>query len=458
MPISLASLQTYTLANHPAGKDLTRIMAAGLNAVDPYQVITHFLHREKEVLFAGNQTIDLNKINRVFIIGVGKAAVPMTSAIEKIIGNSPSKGVVITKKGYSNVNFSLSQRVSIVEAGHPLPDQESIRGAQQIINLLSEARPDDLILCNISGGGSAMMTFPKPGISLDEIQTLTTQLLACGATIDEINTIRKHIDQVKGGGLLAQASSSQWVSLILSDVIGDPIDRIASGPTAPDPSTYEDAYELIERYRLLDQAPVSIIDQLKRGIQKHLSETLKPGNPIFRHVNNLVVGNNSVAASASLHEAEQAGFHTLLLSTSIQGEASQVGLFLGAIGQQIAHTNQPVPRPGCIIAGGETTVTLHGNGHGGRNQEVALGAVLPLAGLDNILLITLATDGGDGPTDAAGAVVAGNTLERALHLGLNPRDFLSRNDSYYFFNPLDDLLKPGSTLTNVGDLTYLFAL
>jgi glycerate 2-kinase len=458
MSISPSLLQTYTLANHPAGKDISRILAAGLNAVDPYQAIRHFLHREKHVLFAGNQTIELNKINRVFVIGVGKAAVPMSYAIEEILGSSLYEGVVITKKGHSYGNLPPLTRVSIVEAGHPFPDQQSIAGAQQIINLLSEARSDDLILCNISGGGSALMTFPEPGIALDEIQTLTKLLLACGATIDEINTIRKHIDQVKGGGLLAQASSSQWVTLILSDVIGDPIDRIASGPTAPDPSTFEDAFEIIERYHLLDQAPVSIIDHLKRGIQKHISETLKPGNPIFSHVNNLVVGNNSIAAAASLSEAKQAGLNTLLLSTSIQGEASQVGLFLGAIAQQVARTNQPVQRPGCIIAGGETTVTLHGKGHGGRNQEVALGAVLPFAGLDDILLITLATDGGDGPTDAAGAVVSGNTLRRALHLGLNPRDFLNRNDSYYFFNPLDELLKPGSTLTNVGDLTYLFAL
>ena len=282
MSIKPSSLLTYTLANHPAGNDIVRIMAAGLNAVDPYLAVTHFLHRELDVLFAGNQTINLSKINRIFIIGIGKAAVPMTSAIQEIAGNSVSEGIVITKKGHTKANFALPQRVVVVEAGHPLPDQNSIAGAQQVLNLLNKARSDDLILCNISGGGSALMTLPKPGITIDEIQSLTSQLLACGATIDEINTIRKHIDQVKGGGLLEQASSSQWVSLILSDVIGDPIDRIASGPTAPDPSTYEDAYKIIERYQLLDQAPVSIITHLIQGIQKQISETLKPGNPIFQ--------------------------------------------------------------------------------------------------------------------------------------------------------------------------------
>jgi glycerate 2-kinase len=246
--------------------------------------------------------------------------------------------------------------------------------------------------------------------------------------------------------------------LILSDVIGDPIDRIASGPTAPDPSTYEDAFEIIERYQLLETTPASILSHLKQGIQKHIPETLKPADPIFNHVCNLIVGNNSLAAAASLTEAEKIGYRTLLLSTSIQGEASQVGQLFGAIAQQIALSGQPVSRPACIIAGGETTVTINGKGLGGRNQEVALGAVLPLARLNDILLITLATDGGDGPTDAAGAVVSGHTLDRALNLGLNPRNFLVRNDSYHFFEPLGDLLLPGPTLTNVGDLTYLFAL
>jgi glycerate 2-kinase len=458
MSASVFSIQTYTLANHPAGKDIARILAAGLIAVDPYQAITHFLRREKDFLFAGYQTIDLRRIKRIFVIGVGKAAVPMTKAVEDIVGGLLYKGLVITKKGSSLKNFSLSTKTSFIEAGHPVPDQDSVVGAQQLINLLKEAGPEDLILCSISGGGSALVTLPKPGISLDEIQTLTTLLLACGATIDEINTIRKHIDQVKGGGLLAQAGSSKWITLILSDVIGDPIDRIASGPTAPDPSTYEDALEIIERYHLLETTPASIISHLNQGIQKYIPETLKPADLIFNHVSNLIVGNNSLAAEASLSEAEKFGYRTLLLSTSIQGEASQVGQFFGAIAQQIARTGQPVPRPACIIAGGETTVTIKGKGFGGRNQEVALGAVLPLAGLNDMLLLTLATDGGDGPTDAAGAVVSGHTLDRALALGLNPRDFLARNDSYHFFKPLGDLLVADPTLTNVGDLTYLFAL
>jgi glycerate 2-kinase len=366
--------------------------------------------------------------------------------------------VVITKKGSPKTKHTLSSGISLVEAGHPLPDQQSVLGAQQVVNTLSKASSGDLIICNISGGGSSLLTYPKPGIKLEEIQILTKQLLACGATIDEINAIRKHIDVVKGGGLLDKARSSQWITLILSDVIGDPIDRIASGPTAPDPSTYEEAYEIIQRYQLLDMTPFSIINHLKQGLQKQSPETLKPGNSIFNRVYNLIIGNNSLAAAASLREAERAGFKSILLTTSLQGEASQVGLFFGAIAHQITLTGQPIPRPACILAGGETTVTLRGKGLGGRNQEAALGSVISLAGLDKTFYITLATDGGDGPTDAAGAVVSGNTYTRAQTLGLNPRDYLDRNDSYHFFEPLGDLIKTGQTLTNVGDLNFLFAL
>ena len=457
MPVNSSSLQTYTLENIPAGKDILRIMAAGLNAVDPYQVVHRFLHRKKNDLLIGRQTVDLSQIKRVFIIGFGKASIPMSYAIEEVLDDLTVEGVVITKKGSPKLDYALSSKIFLIEAGHPLPDKASVLGAQQVINILSKASSEDLIICNISGGGSSLLTLPKPGIKLDEIQILTKQLLACGATIDEINTIRKHIDMVKGGGLLDKASSSRWVTLILSDVIGDPVDRIASGPTAPDPSTYEEAYEIIRRYKLQNKIPSSITSHLTQGVQKQSPETLKPGNPIFNRVHNLIVGNNSLAVASSLREAEQAGYVSILLTTSLQGEASQVGLFFGAIAQQIALTSQPVPRSACILAGGETTVTLHGKGIGGRNQEVALGSVIPMAGLDNIIFITLASDGGDGPTDAAGAVVSGNTLERAKSLGMDPRDYLHRNDSYHFFEPLGDLIKTGPTLTNVGDLNFLFA-
>jgi len=457
MKITPDLLRSFSSSNHPEGEKISHIMAAALNAVEPFEAVSRSLHLDGRFLIAANLTYDLSKFKRIVLVGAGKAAVPMAASVSQIFGASITSGLVITKQGYTQTDNFILQNIRILEAGHPLPDQRGVLGSHKIIQLLKSAQSEDLILCLISGGGSALMTAPMPGIQLEEVQILTSRLLACGATIDEINTIRKHIDQVKGGGLVAQAGQAHWITLILSDVIGDPLDLIASGPTAPDASTYEDAFKILKQYELLDQVPGSIISHLKQGIQTQIPETLKPGHSAFDRVNNMIVGNNYLAADAALREASSFGYHTLLLTTSLQGEASQAGKFIAAIAQQITRSNQPISRPACLILGGETTVTLHGKGCGGRNQELALGAVNPIAGLENIFLITLATDGGDGPTDAAGAVVTGQTLARALSLGIHPNDYLTRNDSYHFFQALDDLLKPGPTLTNVGDLAFLFA-
>lgn len=457
MKITPERLRTFSTDNDPQGESILHIMAAALNAIDPYEAVIHNLHLDGKNLIVGTRLYNLDNFKSIRLIGAGKASAPMAAAVSKILGESITSGLVITKRGYFQTDSAIPPCIQIIEAGHPLPDREGVEGTKKIIELLRSTQPDDLILCIISGGGSALMTAPGSGITLEEIQTLTSYLLSSGATIDEINTIRKHVDLVKGGGLVSQANSTQWITLILSDVIGDPLDRIASGPTAPDPTTFEDAYNLLEKYSLLDRTPDSIITHLKQGINQQIPESLKTGNPVFERVQNLIIGNNSLAAEAALKEASRLSFHTMLLTTSIQGEASQAGIFLASIAQQIARSNQPIPRPACLIAGGETTVTIRGEGSGGRNQELALGAVNQMGGLENILLVSLATDGGDGPTDAAGAVVTGQTLSRALTLGINPLDFLNRNDSYHFFARLDDLLKPGPTLTNVGDLTFLFA-
>lgn len=437
---------------------ITEIMSAALNAVDPYEAVSCHLHRQGNNLLIGDRLYSLNNFKRIFLIGAGKASVPMAEAAIKTIGELITSGVIITKRGHLQHGVSFPSNIEIVQAGHPLPDEDGIEASWRIIQLLRKTSSTDLVICLISGGGSALMTYPKPGISPQEIQELTSNLLACGATIEEINTLRKHIDQVKGGGLVAQAPSAQWVSLILSDVIGDPLDRIASGPTAPDPSTYQDAFEVLEKYHLREKTPGTIINHLWQGIRGQIPETLKPESPVFEHVNNLIVGNNFLAAEAALHQAKKFSLNTLLLTTSAQGEASQIGIFLASIVQQIERSNQPLPRPACVVVGGETTVKLHGTGLGGRNQELALGAVSQMAGLKDTFLISLATDGGDGPTDAAGAVVTGETLSRSLILGMNSAVYLKNNDSYHFFSALDDLLKPGPTLTNVGDLIFLFAL
>jgi hydroxypyruvate reductase len=323
--------------------------------------------------------------------------------------------------------------------------------------LLANTAQDDLVICLMSGGASALLVSPAPGLTLADLQSLTSALLACGASIYEINTLRKHLEQLKGGGLARLAAPARVATLILSDVIGNPLEVIASGPTVPDPSTFTDAYHILEHYRLIDHVPPGVIRHLEYGRAGQIHETPKPGEPLFSRVQNLVIGDNLQAALAALEQAVREGFHTLLLTTYLQGEARQAGSALAAVARQIDAPGHPLPRPTCLAAGGETIVTLQGDGLGGRNQELALGAVAGLAGLDDILLATLATDGGDGPTDAAGAIVSGETLERARQAGMQPEDYLARNDAYHFFDALGDLLKTGPTQTNVNDLDFIFA-
>jgi hydroxypyruvate reductase len=323
---------------------------------------------------------------------------------------------------------------------------------------LNASEPGDLVICLISGGASALLTMPVTGVSLADLQALTSLLLACGANINEINTLRKHLDQVKGGQLARLAQPARVASLILSDVVGSPLDVIGSGPSVPDSSSFADAYAVLERYGLLGKAPVSIVKYLQRGCQGGAPETPKPDDPLFDRVQNVIIGSNQQAADAALQEALAEGFSAMLLTTYLQGEARQAGRWLAAIARQIASNGQPLQPPACLVVGGETTVTILGDGQGGRNQEMALGAVEDLANLPGAVLVTLATDGGDGPTDAAGAVVTGETLQRALQLGLRPGDYLRRNDAYHFFQGLGDLLVTGPTGTNVNDLAFLFVI
>jgi glycerate 2-kinase len=457
MKIQPEKLNSFSILTHNQGENVTRVLAAALNAVDPYEAVNHYFHFDGKKIEVKNKVYDLDDFNRIYLVGAGKASIPMAEAVIELLGARISSGCLITKQGYTQSIASLPECIHVIEASHPIPDTQGVQGTKEIIRITENALPEDLIICVISGGGSALLSAPMPGIKLDDIQLLTSQLLACSATIDEINTIRKHIDLVKGGGLVANSGSANWITLILSDVIGDPLDRIASGPTVPDVSTFQDAIEILNAHNLIDRAPQSIIAFLQRRIKGEISETIKTSHRKFELVNNLIIGNNMLAAKQALDTAQKIGFDTMLLTTFLQGEASQAGKFIASIAQEINRSNQPLHRPACLIAGGETTVTLRGKGLGGRNQELALGGVEAVSGLENIMLITLATDGGDGPTEAAGAVVTGYTFERSQILGMHPRDYLMNNDSYHFFEALDDLLVPGPTFTNVGDLTFLFA-
>ena len=446
---------TSSLRSSPHGEKISRVLAAAINAVDPANSVAKYLQRSQSQLTVGSQIFDLNTIQRVFVIGFGKASIPMGRAAAKILGDYLTQGILITKSHASKLIIQNSP-FTIVEASHPVPNQRGVEGAKLIIELLQSTRPNDLVLFLISGGGSALLTAPVQNVSLSDLQKLNNILLASGAEIYETNTLRKHLSQVKGGNLARMAYPAKVVSLILSDVIGDPLDAIASGPTVPDPTTFEDAMEIIEKHKLSEELPLPIQNHFLQGTLGDIPETPKENDPAFENTHNIIVGNNLEAAQAAAERASIEGFSTLLLTTRLKGEASQLGPMLASIAQQVHLTGEPLPRPACIIAGGESTVTLRGDGRGGRNQELALSAVADLEGLSDTFLIALVTDGDDGPTDAAGAVVSGNTLSQANQMGLNHIEFLSRNAAYDFFDPLGDLLKPGPTQTNVNDLSLIF--
>ncbi len=443
----------------PHSITIAHTLAAALAAVEPAAAVRRHLQREGEMLYAGTQVIDLRGIERIIVVGAGKAGAPMAHAVADILAERLSAGLVVVKDGHQELagNVPSSTRLHLLEAGHPLPDERGVAAAQALVRLLHGLSPQDLVLALISGGGSALLSLPVPGVSLADLQTLTSTLLASGAPIGAINCLRKHLDLLKGGGLARLAYPARLVTLILSDVVGNPLASIASGPTVADPSTFADALAVLEQYDLLTDTPPAILAHLRQGYHGAIPETPKPGDPALHGVNNLLVGDNRQAAEAALSAAAAAGFQPLLLTTSLEGEAREAGRCLAAILREIAQSGQPLARPACLVAGGETTVTLRGDGRGGRNQELALAAALGLEGLADLALVALATDGGDGPTDAAGAVVDGTTLRRARALGLDAQKHLARNDAYPFFAALDDLLRPGPTGTNVNDLSLLFA-
>lgn len=436
---------------------IRHVLQAALVAVDPGAAVRRCMQRKGDVLQIGSACYDLREIQKIFLLGIGKAAIPMGAAAAEILTDHLSAGLLITKYGHAAAeNTNFPQHIHIWEAGHPIPDERSLSAGKLGLAFVEQAGENDLVICAISGGGSALFTVPAEEIFLDDLQQLTAQLLRCGATIQEINTLRKHLDRVKGGGLARAALPAHIVALALSDVVGDPLDVIASGPTVPDPTTYADAWQILEKYHLVESAPLAVVKYLRAGLSGDVPDTAKVDDPLFDRVQNFVIASNRLAAEAGAVQALQEGYQSYLLTTTLQGEASNQGQELAVFARQVASTGIPVNRPACIIAGGETTVTIQGNGLGGRNQELALGAVERLAKLEGVCMVTLATDGGDGPTDAAGAVVRGDSHQRALSLGLDPEEYLRRNDAYHFFKALGDLIYTGPTQTNVNDLIFIF--
>jgi len=434
--------------------EIMAIINAALKAVDPAEAIRKVVKKEGNDLIVAGKAYNLEKYRRVIVIGGGKAGAPMAAAVEEILGERIAKGWVNVKEGY--ILEPSPTRITINQAGHPTPNESGLEGARKILELALEAKEEDLVITLISGGGSALMPLPAEGITLEDKKIATSLLLKCGATINEINALRKHISALKGGQLAKAAYPATVISLILSDVIGSPLDTIASGPTAPDSTTFADAWKVMEKYDLLTEMPPRIVERIKRGMEGEIPETPKPGDRIFERVQNVIIGDNYIAATAALEEAKKLGYNAMLLTTFLEGEAREVAKAVAALGKEVAFRGIPIPPPACLILGGETTVTIKGKGKGGRNQELALAAAIALEGWERVTVVTLATDGTDGPTDAAGAIVDGTTTRKAAERGLSPLAYLQNNDSYTFFQALGDLLITGPTNTNVNDLVFVF--
>ena len=429
-------------------KTLEKIFRAGLSAVDPEEAVKTFVRRTGNQLYIGDRSYDLSNFRKTILVGAGKGTAPMAKALEELLGEFLTAGCIVVKYGHG---IDL-RKTEVIEASHPIPDQAGVRGTRRILHHLQDCSLDDLVICVLSGGGSALLPAPVDSISLSQKQETTRLLLECGATIDEINAVRKHLSQVKGGGLARAVSPATLAALILSDVIDDRLDVIASGPTVPDGSTYRDCLQIVDKYELAEKLPAEVRKVLEDGVSGRRPETAKGEDPIFSGGQNLIVGNNRAALQAAEREARAAGYESLLLSSRIAGEAREVAKVFAAIAKEIRDGGIPISAPACILAGGETTVTVHGTGKGGRSQELALSAAIALDGWDQIALLSAGTDGTDGPTDAAGAFADGLTCENARRIGLVPLDYLSRNDSYSLFDQVGQLFNTGPTRTNVMDI------
>lgn len=413
------------------------------------------MHLENRVLIIDDSHYDLSRIENVYVVGAGKAVLSMGLGVIEVLNNYHLKGTLITKHKKPELVSLLPEKIRIFQGAHPIPSGASVDAAKEIAAMLKESNEDDFVICLISGGGSSLMTLPHKHLGLEAIQSLTSALLISGADIEEINTIRKHVDRIKGGGMLELIWPSSSVTLILSDVIGDSLSMIASGPTVFDPTTFTDAYNVLKKYHLEEKIDSKILKHIREGCEGSIPETIKPGSKFLEKNINKVIGSLSIAADAAMDRAKELGFDVEIISTTMTGEAKEAGVYLGRILKKLVLSEKPVRKPTCFIAGGETTVTVHGDGKGGRNQELALSAAIEIDGLENCMLITLATDGEDGPTDAAGAIVMGDTLKKGGKFGLDAKQYLENNDSYHFFDRIGSLLRTGPTGTNVNDLAFL---
>jgi glycerate 2-kinase len=439
-----------------AREDLRAIYTAAITAVNPEMAVENHvkLNRDTLILLSEGSHVrefQLERYKNIYVVGSGKATAPMAGAIEKILADKISRGLITVKYGYLE---DLS-KIEIVEASHPIPDMNGVAGARRIMDIIQEAEEDDLVISLISGGGSALLPLPYNTISLEEKGKTTDLLLKSGATIHELNSVRKHLSQVKGGNLARAAYPATVINLMISDVVGDDMDVIASGPFVPDKSTFSGAMEILKRYDLINKIPESVRKHIQDGIDGAIEETPKEGSDIFKKVTNLIIASNIIALKAAQKEAEKRGYNSIILSSLFEGETRDVAYFHAAIAKEVLASSHPVERPACIISGGETTVTVRGEGLGGRNMEFAMHAAVFIDGYDNILMASIGTDGTDGPTDAAGATADGKTVRNADERDLDITEYIRNNDSYHFFQGINDLIITGPTNTNVMDIRII---
>ncbi|MEM0247279.1 MAG: glycerate kinase [Desulfurococcaceae archaeon] len=424
---------------------LIEAVECALRVADPYGAVTSHLGVKGGELLVGNRRIDVK--GSVHVVGFGKASRRMAEAVLNVLGDRVAGGVVVHPGERGRVG-----PIEVLEGDHPLPGLNTLKSSQRLLEYLEHVSERDILLVLVSGGGSALFEIPEEGVTLEDVAWITRELMRRGVGIYELNTVRKRLSRVKGGKLLRYINASRVVSLIVSDVIGDRVDVVASGPTAPDETSFADAYSVLERSGLLGSLPRHVRELLERGVRGEVPDTPKPGDPCFSKVDNVVILSNQAVLEALSRVLSARGFNVLVLTSMLEGEAREVGRVLASIIRNVHKYGKPVPKPAAILAGGETVVTVRGSGIGGRNQELCLSLAMGISDLPDTVAACVATDGIDGVSPAAGALVDGKTVEKALTMGLNPINYLENNDSYTFFYRLGQVIVTGYTETNVNDL------
>lgn len=426
-----------------------------LASVDPHVLVSQRVRRKGDRLQVDKEIILLGDYDRIFVIGAGKASGAMAETLEAILADRLEGGLVVVPSGRQLPKLN---KVKPVPASHPTPDASSVSAAKELATLVERLNSRDLLICAISGGGSALLSLPTESLAIEDKGKVARLLMNAGATIVELNTVRKHLSAIKGGWLAKRSHAGRIQGLIISDVVGDRLDSIASGPISPDLTTFSDAIAVLKKHSLWESIPDTARGILSKGVKGELPETPKAEDPCFQKVSYHFLGNNRIACNSAKKYLRSRGMRTKILSTSITGEARYLGSFIGSLAREIVKFNEPFRRPCAFILGGETTVKVTGSGVGGRNQECAMACAKEIQGLEGLAMASIGTDGIDGPTDAAGAITDGTTISRSEELNLEFDALLARNDSYNFFMPLKDLVMTGRTNTNVNDIAVVVSV